>query len=227
MTSSRSRRATRSVYGRALSAVAKPLPKPRKRPVQDRARFTIQAIYGAYVRIWRRDGPDAVTTRAVAEEAGFAIGTLYEYFPNQAALHSGYVRYTIDWLLGEIERQIADGGGEAWPSRLRKLVEASCGAGPDQPFFDVEMLHRIGDIAESWHHQRVFEELAAAWTRAIRAWDDLDPQPSAATLDTLVLLLWGARRYVLLLDRVGDRLDGWVGETERICRVALQARSEG
>lgn len=222
MTSSRSRKGAGSVSGRTRSGPVKPLPKPRKRPVQDRARFTIQAIYDAYVRIWRRDGPDAVTTRAVAEEAGFAIGTLYEYFPNQAALHSGYVRHTIDWLLGEIERQTRDQSGGDWRARLRTLVEATCGAGPRQPFFDVEMLHRIGDIAESWHHQRVFEELAAAWAQAVRAWDDLDPQPPAATVDTLVLLLWGARRYALLLDRVGDRLDGWVAETDRICRLALQ-----
>ena len=68
-------------------------PKPLKRPAQARPRFTVQAIYDAFVRIWQRDGSAGVATRAVALETGVAVGTLYEYFPNKQALLSGYVRY--------------------------------------------------------------------------------------------------------------------------------------
>jgi DNA invertase Pin-like site-specific DNA recombinase len=57
--------------------------------------FTVQAIYDAFVRIWRRDGWAGVSTRAVALETGVSVGTLYDYFPQQgraavglcAALH--------------------------------------------------------------------------------------------------------------------------------------------
>jgi len=81
--------------GQAESARAKPL----KRPSQRRAKFTVQAIYEAFVRIWQRGGAQAATTRAVALEAGCSVGTLYEYFPNKEALLSGYVRHTIEVLL--------------------------------------------------------------------------------------------------------------------------------
>ena len=67
--------------------------KPLKRPSQRRAKFTVQAIYEAFVRIWQRDGAQAATTRAVALEAGCSVGTLYEYFPNKEALLSGYVQH--------------------------------------------------------------------------------------------------------------------------------------
>ncbi len=67
--------------------------------------FTVQAIYDAFVRIWRRDGWDGVSTRAVALETGVAVGTLYDYFPNKAALLSGYVRHCMEQLLQAIEQQ--------------------------------------------------------------------------------------------------------------------------
>jgi AcrR family transcriptional regulator len=70
--------------------------KPLKRPSQDRAKFTVQTIFDGFVRIWRRQGWAAVTTRNISLETGYAVGTLYEYFPNREALLSGYVRYAIE-----------------------------------------------------------------------------------------------------------------------------------
>lgn len=77
--------------------------KPLKRPTQARAKVTVQAIFDTYVRIWQRDGWQRLTTRAIALEAGVAVGTLYDYFPSKHALHSGYVRHCIEALLERIE----------------------------------------------------------------------------------------------------------------------------
>ena len=57
---------------------AQPSAKPLKRPTQARARFTVQAIYDAFVRIWQRDGWQRLTTRNVALETGISVGTLYD-----------------------------------------------------------------------------------------------------------------------------------------------------
>jgi AcrR family transcriptional regulator len=212
--------------GRSSAGSGSPraLPRPRKRPVQDRSKFTLQAIYDAYARIWRRDGPDAATTRAVAEEAGFAIGTLYEWFPNKTALHSGYVRHAVEALLARIDSEVIAGPGD-WQARLHRLVEITCGADPEAPLFDAAMLALEGGIAEPKHHRRVFDELAAKWTQAIRAWDDLAPRPGEATIAALVLAVWGARRYRLLADPAGERLPDWVAELEALCRAALSLPS--
>ena len=221
MTISKSRAGRRSGLPRSPAVAAKSLPKPRKRPTQDRARFTVQAIYDALVRIWLRDGPAAVTTRSVAEEAGFAIGTLYDYFPNKTALLSGYVRHAIELLLARIDAEVILAETENWTSRLRRLVEITCGADEKAPFFDAEMFRLEGGIAEPKHHRRVFDELSAKWAEAVRAWRDLTPQPPAETIETLLLAVWGARRYRLLVDPEGVRFSRWVDELEQICRRAL------
>lgn len=225
MESSGLRAAAGSVSGPRAGGGRKPLPKPRKRPTQNRAKFTIQAIYDAYVRIWRRDGPKAVTTRAIAEESGFAVGTIYDYFPNKTALHSGYVRHVIEAELARIDREVIAAGAGDWRSRLRRLLEITCGADDDTPYFDTEMLDMVTVVAEPWHHRRVFDELTNKWTEAIRGWPDLAPQPSRETIDALLLAVWGARRYRLHVDPPDGRLDDWVEQLTRICERTLKSGS--
>jgi AcrR family transcriptional regulator len=221
----KSRRKARSDSASATPERRKPLSKPRKRPTQDRAKFTIEALYDAFVRIWKRDGAEAATTRAVAEEAGFAVGTLYEYFPDRLALYSGYVRHCVETLLAQIDARVIAGEG-AWRTRLALLVGITCGAAADAPFFDIAMLRLEGEIAEAKHHRRVFEEISAKWAEAIRGWSDLKPQPSTAAIDALVLAVWGARRYRLLLEAPG-RLGDWVEQVGRLCESALERGGSG
>jgi AcrR family transcriptional regulator len=126
-----------------------PAAKPLKRPSQARAVFTVQAIYDAFVRIWRRDGWDGVSTRAVALETGVAVGTLYDYFPNKAALLSGYVRHCMEQLLLAIEEQAVTPPGLSAEHRLRTLVRLACGADtPELPWFDAGLLALEAGIAE-------------------------------------------------------------------------------
>lgn len=201
--------------------------KPLKRPSQRRAKFTVQAIYEAFVRIWQRDGAQAATTRAVALEAGCSVGTLYEYFPNKDALLSGYVRHTIELLLARIQREVVDHADAPWASRVRHLVRLTCGdPALDPPYFDLAMLMREDRFAESKHHRRFFDELTAAWRRALDACPDLPAQPDDARLQTLLLALWGARRYRLLLPDAPPAPEVWIGEMERLCLAALAAKPD-
>ncbi len=182
-------------------------PRPLKRPVQARSEFTVQAIYDTFVRIWLREGWQGVTTRKVAIESGFAIGTIYDYFPNKTALLSGYVRYAIDWTLTTIETEIVGPSQLDEAGRLNRLVELTFGAGgKDQPYFDQDMLLLEEEIAEIKHHRRVYEEVCAAWHKAIKAMPNLSRLWQAHDINAVVLLLWGARRYEPLVQ---------LSETER------------
>jgi len=57
----------------------------RRRPKQNRAHQTVDAILDAVVRVLKREGFKAVTTSRVAEVAGVSIGSVYQYFPGQAS----------------------------------------------------------------------------------------------------------------------------------------------
>jgi len=202
-----------------------PAAKPLKRPTQARAVFTVQAIYDAFVRIWRRDGWDGVSTRAVALETGISVGTLYDYFPNKAALLSGYVRHCMEQLLRAIEEQAVTPPGLSAEQRLRTLVRLACGADtPELPWFDAGMLALEAGIAEGKHHRRVHEELLAAWTRVFDACTDLPQRPSAQAIQAMHLSVWGGRRYGLLIGLGDIESAAWAREMERLC-LAL-AKSE-
>lgn len=193
--------------------------KPLKRPSQARAKFTVQAIFDAFVRIWRAKKWEGVTTRAVALETGISVGTLYDYFPNKEALLSGYVRHCMDALLNAIEAQVIQPTDLAWNERLRLLVQLTGALDmPDLPYFDAAMLQLESIIAEPKHHRRVFEEFSAKWVKAIDSCSDLPSKPDPDIVIILFASVWGAKRYLLLLEMDQNFVRRWIDETtEGIC----------
>lgn len=59
--------------------------KPRKQPLQDRAKKRVEAILEATARLLTKNGFDGLTTDAIALEAGISVASLYQYFPNKHA----------------------------------------------------------------------------------------------------------------------------------------------
>ncbi len=199
-----------------------PRPKPRKRPSQARSKFTVLAIYEAFVRIWRLRGWSRLSTRAVALETGISVGTLYDYFPNKDALLSGYVRHCIEWMLAAIEQEAVAAAPLGLRARVERLVRISCGAlDAAAPYYDEEMLLLENRIAERKHHRRVFDELCEAWQRAIDRWPEAPINLDAAAVRSLVLLVMGARRYSLLIHASGET--PWMTELIEMCQARLEA----
>jgi AcrR family transcriptional regulator len=83
---------------------------PRKTPQQERSRETFEAIVEAAAHIFERHGYEAGTTNRIAERAGVAIGSLYQYFPNKDAI-----------VLELAMRHIAEAEALTWPA-LEQLV---------------------------------------------------------------------------------------------------------
>jgi AcrR family transcriptional regulator len=59
---------------------------PRKRPVQQRSKTTVDVILLAAAQVFEVHGYAAGTTNRIAERAGVSIGTLYQYFPSKEAI---------------------------------------------------------------------------------------------------------------------------------------------
>ncbi len=60
--------------------------KPRKKPRQERARVTVQALLEATTQILIEEGYYKTTTNKIAKRAGISIGSLYQYFPNKESI---------------------------------------------------------------------------------------------------------------------------------------------
>lgn len=104
-----------------MARAARPAPTtPRKRPVQQRAEVTVDAIVVAVERILERDGADALTTNRIAEVAGVSIGSLYHYFPNKESLVRALSQRYLDEALAKSRALIA----AAATLTLPQLVDA-------------------------------------------------------------------------------------------------------
>jgi AcrR family transcriptional regulator len=95
----------------------------RKRPKQARSTELVAAILEAAAQVLAKEGAPRFTTARVAERAGVSVGSIYQYFPNKAAilfrLQSDEWRSTSDLL-----RVILEDVQRPPPERLRDLVHA-------------------------------------------------------------------------------------------------------
>jgi AcrR family transcriptional regulator len=58
----------------------------RKQPKQARSTDLVAAILEAALQVLAKEGAQRFTTVRVAEKAGVSVGSLYQYFPNKAAI---------------------------------------------------------------------------------------------------------------------------------------------
>lgn len=95
----------------------------RKQPKQARSTELVSAILSAAAQVLAKEGAQRFTTARVAEKAGVSVGSVYQYFPNKAAilfrLQSDEWRQTTDLL-----RDILEDRARPPFERLRALVHA-------------------------------------------------------------------------------------------------------
>ena len=95
----------------------------RKQPRQARSAELVATILDAAVQVLAKEGAQRFTTARVAEKAGVSVGSLYQYFPNKAAilfrLQSDEWRSTTALLRSILEQE-----GTPPLARLRTLVHA-------------------------------------------------------------------------------------------------------
>jgi AcrR family transcriptional regulator len=85
----------------------KPQISLRKQPKQARSTELVAIILEAAVQVLAKEGAQRFTTARVAKKAGFSVGSLYQYFPNKAAilfrLQSDEWRQTSELMRGILE----------------------------------------------------------------------------------------------------------------------------
>ncbi len=135
----------------------------RKQPRQARSAELVAAILQAAVQVLEQEGASRFTTVRVAEKAGTSIGSLYQYFPNKAAilfrLQSNEWRQTTGLL-----RRILEDTRQPPFARLRTLVHvfirSECA--------EARMRTALADAAPLYRDAPEAREAKASGTRTVQ-----------------------------------------------------------
>src|SRR5271156_4853509 len=136
----------------------------RKQPRQARSAGLVATILEAAVQVLAQEGAERFTTARVAEKAGVSIGSLYQYFPNKAAilfrLQSDEWRQTTELLrsiLEDVERPPLE--------RLRTLVHSFILSECEEAAMRVA----LGDAAPLYRDAPEAREARASGDRTLQA----------------------------------------------------------
>lgn len=122
---------------------------PRKQASQARSQVTVETILRATAHILVHESYDALSTNRVAERAGVSVGSLYQYFPNKAALVAALLHRHVDDMLATIVEETPVLMTLPIEQAVRRFVELMIDAHRVDPKLHrvfVEQMPRVGDL---------------------------------------------------------------------------------
>lgn len=96
----------------------------RKTPQQQRSREMVERIVAAGRAVLVSQGYDGFSTNRVAREAGISPGSLYQYFPDKAAIVSLVIDRYWDEVAERVAASLGDRLGGSGPSMVRGTAAA-------------------------------------------------------------------------------------------------------
>lgn len=136
----------------------------RKQPQQVRSTELVGAVLEAAVQVLATEGAHRFTTARVAERAGVSVGSLYQYFPNKAAIL--FRLQSDEWRqTSALQRAILQDTQGPPLERLRQLVHAFIRSECDEAAVRVA----LGDAAPLYRAAPEAKQARAASARTFRA----------------------------------------------------------
>jgi AcrR family transcriptional regulator len=158
---------------------------PRKRPRQDRAKATVDAILTAAAQVLIARGYENATTARIAERAGVSIGSLYQYFPNKEALVAALIEHHADEIVAVVEDALTVSQHGTLEAGMRAFIRAAVTAHRLDPRLHKilnEQVPRVGRLGKAMDTSRRVTEAIEGFLRRHEA--ELDPRrdPALAAL---------------------------------------------
>ena len=117
----------------------------RKRPTQSRSRAMVELILQTTQIVLREEGYEAVTTNRIAERAGISVGSVYQYFPDKAAIVVELQRRHHGQLTGIMAAAFAEAAALNLADATRCLVRAAL----DAHYLDPTLHKVLADVVPS------------------------------------------------------------------------------
>lgn len=141
---------------------------PRKRPTQERASATVDAILVASAHTFRERGFERASVNVIAARAGVSVGSLYQYYPSKEALLAALAERHTDDTLATLERTFEEVARAPLEVAVRTIVERMVAAHAD-PLHQVLALGLDGLGAATSVQATVDERAGAAVAAFLRA----------------------------------------------------------
>ena len=167
---------------------------PRKFPTQQRARATTDAIIEASTQLLVERGYERFTTARAAERAGVSVGSLYQYFPNKAALAAAVIDRCCDDFTLALEQALAGRPRITLAECIRAIVDVilvSHQLAPDLHKVVIELAPRIGVADKTDRMNRRMADGIEGVLRlhADEIAPDIDLSTAATIIETLLVAL--------------------------------------
>lgn len=96
----------------------------RRRPVQQRSAARVERMLEACAQLIDEVGYDGVTTTLIAERAGVAVGSLYQFFPDKRAVVQALTTRNLDRFMELIVEKLSTATLEHWWDGVDMVFDA-------------------------------------------------------------------------------------------------------
>lgn len=108
-----------------LGFVSKLGSMPRRKPTQERAEVTVQAILDATALLLVEEGYSKLSTNRIARRAGVSIGSLYHYFADKDAITEALLERVIERQMEELGAALEELPELNREEGVRQLIRAA------------------------------------------------------------------------------------------------------
>ncbi|WP_242168062.1 MULTISPECIES: TetR family transcriptional regulator [unclassified Pseudomonas] len=181
----------------------------RKQPQQARSTELVAAILEAAIQVLAKEGATRFTTARVAEKAGVSVGSVYQYFPNKAAIL--FRLQSDEWQqTTQLLRSILEQTDLPPLQRLRTLVHAFIHSECEE----AQMRVALNDAAPLYRDAPEAVEVRAAGQRAFEAFmlellPDVPEQTRALACDLILTTLSSVGKDFSGSPRTASEIEGY------------------
>ncbi|GBL57209.1 tetR family transcriptional regulator [Pseudomonas citronellolis] len=199
----------------------------RKQPRQARSTELVAAILDAAVQVLAKEGAQRFTTARVAERAGVSVGSLYQYFPNKAAIL--FRLQSDEWRqTGEMLRGILEDSRQPPLARLRTLVHAFVRSECEE----AAVRTALSDAAPLYRDAPEAREAKAAGERIFQAFmeevlPDASNEARALAVDLVTTTLGAVGKQFSETPRTDEEIERYAGAMADMFCAYLQGLAAG
>ena len=151
----------------------------RRKPAQERAKVTVEAMLDAAVKLLKRGGASLITTNRIAETAGVSIGSVYQYFPNKHALFVALHERHVGLVAEVVSRRMTECTESSLEHFVESVIDGIVEAHTVDPelseLLQSEVPHRAdGTVEFSIRFHEAFHAALASHVRSLGRRIDLD-----------------------------------------------------